>query len=155
MVSSIICFKKKKNLFLAYYGNCSNYYYYLTTLGKKQNEVISLSIHLKESLSMFSEPRSFRKPCKFSTSRFSPKRFTMKCGYNCRMIGLSEALLVTFFPSSGQWLSLVLRIVFPYSMWTVAYVKLWKKYTKTKNMTFKSMVELHSFYNHQSNSVLL
>jgi hypothetical protein len=98
MVTSIICFKKKK-LFLEYCGNCTNYYYDLTTLGKKQEEVISFSIHLKEFLATFSEPRSFRKPCKFPTSRFSQKCFTVQCGYNCRMIGPSEAfLLKIFFP---------------------------------------------------------
>lgn len=96
MVSSIISLKKKTNLFLAYYGNCANYCYYLTALGEKEDVVISFSIHLKESLAMFSERRSFKKPCKFPTSRFFHKVFTVKFEYSCRMRGSLEAFLLTF-----------------------------------------------------------
>lgn len=151
MVSSIKCFKKNQNCFLHIIGTEETTLCYCVL---KQDLVVSISVLWKGLHAMFSVPKSIRNLGNALTTLLFQKS-PLLCNANAavKAFRLIWSLFSCIFLSNN--LARFLRVVFSYRMCTVAYVKLWKKYAKPKNMTFKSMVELHSFYNHQSNSVLL
>lgn len=145
MVSSIICWKKEK-LLLAYYKNWRNCCYCVTTLVRKQDVVVFISVLLKGLLAVLSVSKSFREPWKFPNQHAFPES-PLLCNVDAAMkwFRLVWSVFTYIFSHPGNNLAWFLRLVFPYRMCTVAYIKLWENTLKQKIWPLKAWLSCIHF----------